>query len=47
MEQKSHSRKLKSVSKDSFVPNLWSLFAICFTGNKKKLCEMLYVEGND
>lgn len=47
MEQKSYSRKLKCISKDSFVLNLWSLFAISFTGNKGKLCEMLYVKGND
>lgn len=47
MEQKSYSRKLKCISKDSSVPNLWSLFAISFTGNKRKLCEMLHVKGND
>lgn len=47
MEQKSYSRKLKCISKDSFVPDLWSLFAISFTGNKRKLCDVLYVEGND
>lgn len=47
MEPKSYSRKLKCISKVSFVPNLWSLVATSFTGNKGKLCEMLYVKGND
>lgn len=47
MEQKSYSRKLKYISKVSFVPNLWSIVASSFTGNKRKLCVMLYVKGND